>query len=754
MGRDTVQLETTVSTISQEYLLEFTSEYGISKALHPELPGPEDRIVDFPKVKVGLYTKFFEFANFRLPLSQFLFDILGYYQIHLSQLSVIGAAKVSHFEINCRVLNIVPTLSLFCVFYTPSFNSGWMSFRKRPGKNTPQCYTKHLDSLKNWNNRFFWVDEKVFPAIVDWRTSAPKDGMPAENTYSPEAVRVLDTHRTPIQKQPEALLCLVGLNRRYYLGDEVYPTFLHDDDRDMDLFNLIRAPNPTKEKTSSRPRAAHEVPLLTVTANRVIEIEDPAAATDSSGGPSTIERSPLDFASENPSQQSTRPEDQETAAPKVPPPEDVPIMRGAPEAGPEERVAATDPPAAKERRKRGHDGVDTNAPPKSRPSADVAQSSKEAAAAEDPESENTSFASMVGSPESIYRPEWGITNDSMLDTPEACQDLYNVNLTRQVAMGSQLRLRFEQEAKLLKKSVAQVARRDKRIQARENEIKNLETLLEAEADMKKAAEDKSVDSTGVGRGLHLAVMKRGEFIELRQAFADVVSAGISKWMSDGLKHEVEHGQANLDLEAIEAYDLEAEAKYIAALQALKNLKYPLVDQLEGLKDAPMDVIMASLHLESDTGDDAPQWVCELRPSSSQLTIPVYPEVRDPMDPWACKEEMFLADAIAANVSRVEKKKKCRVVCRTHGVGSAHHARSDGVSVSVPIVVPQGLVILLADAATVRSKSIAATWVEKVVTPLIEPAIKGFAAASAVLKPERLKVDRHGMSEPMSYYLID
>ncbi|GKD06807.1 hypothetical protein Tco_1181781, partial [Tanacetum coccineum] len=29
----------------------------------------------------------------------------------------------------------------------------------------------------------------------------------------------------------------------------------------------------------------------------------------------------------------------------------------------------------------------------------------------------------------------------------------------------------------------------------------------------------------------------------------------------------------------------------------------------------------------------------------------------------------------------------------------HHARSDGVPVSVPIAVPQGLTILLADAAT-------------------------------------------------------
>ncbi|GJY17423.1 hypothetical protein Tco_0388914 [Tanacetum coccineum] len=58
---DTVQLETAVSTITQEYLLEFTSEYGISEDLHPKLPDRGDRIVDFPEGKIGMYTKFFEF---------------------------------------------------------------------------------------------------------------------------------------------------------------------------------------------------------------------------------------------------------------------------------------------------------------------------------------------------------------------------------------------------------------------------------------------------------------------------------------------------------------------------------------------------------------------------------------------------------------------------------------------------------------------------------------------------------------------
>nr|GFA17971.1 hypothetical protein [Tanacetum cinerariifolium] len=50
-------------------------------------------------------------------------------------------------------------------------------------------------------------------------------------------------------------------------------------------------------------------------------------------------------------------------------------------------------------------------------------------------------------------------------------------------------------------------------------------------------------------------------------------------------------------------------------------------------------------------------------------------------------------------SRAVQKKRSRIVCRTHGVDSAHHARSDRVPVSALIVVPQGLALLLVDAAT-------------------------------------------------------
>nr|GEY67936.1 hypothetical protein [Tanacetum cinerariifolium] len=216
----------------------------------------------------------------------------------------------------------------------------------------------------------------------------------------------------------------------------------------MDLFNLIRAPNPTKVKTGSHPRTPHEVPLLTLTAPRVIEMDKPAA-TDSSGVPSTIERSLLDFAHE------AGASDQGAAAPEMPSSEDVPAT-AVPGAGQAEETATMDPPAAPESRKRGHDGTDVNAPSKSlrrdhadpRPSGsshggkshaaiqlglastvvvpedapmgvsdldplsfadtpsrhpdDIAQSSSGIAAAGDPESENASSPAEVGSSGSVY----------------------------------------------------------------------------------------------------------------------------------------------------------------------------------------------------------------------------------------------------------------------------------------------------------------------------------------------------------------
>ncbi|GJX09316.1 hypothetical protein Tco_0199175 [Tanacetum coccineum] len=329
MGRDTIQLENAVSTISQEYLLEFTSEYGIPEGLHPELPGPEETTVDFPEGKVGVYTKFFEFANFRIPMSQFLFDILGYYQIHLSQLSVIGAAKQTTRKKHPTVLYKTP--GLLEKLEQLIFMGGRENISHRRGLAHKR--------FEGWDAS----SELLF------RSGCNSIG------HTPY----------PHPKTTRSLVMPSGAELEILYGDDMYPIFLYDDDRDMDLFNLISAPNPTKVKTGTRPRSAYEVSLLIVTTSRVIDMEDAAVVSESSRTPSTIEKSSLDFANEDPPQTitvrgGTEDQVQDEVAYEIPQTENASTTGVALE----EEVAAMGPPVNKRRHKRGNNDAEANAPPK------------------------------------------------------------------------------------------------------------------------------------------------------------------------------------------------------------------------------------------------------------------------------------------------------------------------------------------------------------------------------------------------------
>ncbi|GJY50968.1 hypothetical protein Tco_0441815, partial [Tanacetum coccineum] len=409
MGRDTIQLEDAVSTISVEYLLEFTSEYGIPEGLHPELPGLEETIMDFPEGKVSVCTKFFKFANYRIPLSQFLFDILGYYQIHLSQLSVIGTAKVSHFEINCRVLNIIPTLNLFRVFYVPSYNSGWISFSKRPVKNTLQCYTKLLNLLKNWNNRFFWVDERIFPTVV-----AAPNPLKVKTGIRPHAAHEKSPLDFADEDLPQTIAERVGTEGQVHdeLSWEI-PSVGHATTEEVvpetgleEEVATMAPPVNKRQKQMRRKRVNDEAEANAPP--KVLRKDHVSSPAHSAYGGKYLAAMGLGAGS-IPSTPSTQgaPTDVKSVSDPDPP------SYGKPQPYPEQDIAQC----------RSSRGTATEIPTEHVATTKV----KVQLSMGNPESGKSTFVpSVVGSPGDFL-------------------SQYNINLARQVAIGSQLRLRFEQQ---------------------------------------------------------------------------------------------------------------------------------------------------------------------------------------------------------------------------------------------------------------------------------------------------------------------
>ncbi|GKE37509.1 hypothetical protein Tco_1460914, partial [Tanacetum coccineum] len=287
MGRDTIQLEDVVSIISVEYLLEFTSEYGIPEGLHPELPGPEETIVDFPE-------------ELEQPI------LLG------------GREDIPH----------------------------------RRG-----------------------VAHK-----------RPKDGMPPADSYSSVDVTTLDTCRTPIQKQPKVLLCLVGLSRNFFLGDDVYglvqpdqcPKSDEGEDRD-----------PTPHGGHSRTRPGERI----VNKRRRKRGNDKA---DANAPPKVLRK---DHAASRLTQSTLGGKSLASMGLEAGSTFSVPASQETP-------TDVSDPDPL------------SYAKPQPIPEQDIAQPSKGAATAGDPDSEKfSSFTSMVGSPGSIYQQGWGVTNNCRLDTP-------------------------------------------------------------------------------------------------------------------------------------------------------------------------------------------------------------------------------------------------------------------------------------------------------------------------------------------------
>ncbi|GJT59401.1 hypothetical protein Tco_1002934 [Tanacetum coccineum] len=146
-----------------------------------------------------------------LPLSTFLVDVLRYFRINISQLSVIRAAK---------------------------------------------------------------VDEFACPASFPWHTAKNfiRDLALLATEFNARDYTTLVANPSPFRKFPKPFLCLVGISRYYMLDENTYPLFLHKNGEDIDLFAFIHTSDPTKVKIAEHERGEDERSLLETTVGHIVPL--------------------------------------------------------------------------------------------------------------------------------------------------------------------------------------------------------------------------------------------------------------------------------------------------------------------------------------------------------------------------------------------------------------------------------------------------------------------------------------------------
>ncbi|GJV27908.1 hypothetical protein Tco_1384356 [Tanacetum coccineum] len=206
--------------IACEHLDAICAKYFVPEEVHPQLPSSDATMHERPAGKVGMYTRFFDYANYRIPFSTFFVSVLTHFRIPFSQLSVFGSAK----------------------FVVPA------------------------------NARFSWFSG----------SNIVKDRAPAPSEYNVEHVNALIAQASPFLRFPEEFLCWVGISRNYLLNKDTYPRFEYENGEEMDLNAFIRTADPRKVRIVERPRAENERPIVTVAKHRTVTLL-PTSVVRSSG---------------------------------------------------------------------------------------------------------------------------------------------------------------------------------------------------------------------------------------------------------------------------------------------------------------------------------------------------------------------------------------------------------------------------------------------------------------------------------------
>ncbi|GJZ43548.1 hypothetical protein Tco_0590803 [Tanacetum coccineum] len=592
----------------------------------PELPGRDDTIKDAPAGKMGIYTRFLEFANFRIPWSRFLLRVLEYYQINFSQLSVLGAAKdplPSDNYVNAELLGLLdhhrtiirryPKTFLCLVGLSLSFDDvhvrptllkdddsdmGLLDFVKSADPFKVKTRERTLAQGEvPLNNET--MNMTVPPSVEIVQIELPVKRLRADAAVASEVVP------TTGGKSPAALRRLESQSRPQGVGSSFVPP--------VEEF-VSSSVTPTPEPDVPEDSGSNQ--------DRGIQMHHASIGivVSFSYGPD----------------------------------DDVSSPRAEPHAGVGDTVVAS-------ARGIGASGGNVEAP----------------ISVPDHDSPDDFFDSQTvetATADDIYVLRWGVTNGARIHNHAICRNLQD----HHTCMVTELRLQYEHKVmtreKFQKKFTdncvvvqqcdANIAALKTRLEEAKREavevvalrshvselearmaVKSEETRYQAGSDcerLRKEAvgeaklreefksfqdaearrfEQRSAELdariadvmcdmdndlyphmfTAIARqrwilnhGVRLAVMKCAQSTECRFALGKVISLAINKGIQEGLEAGIEHRKSGRTLAQVEAYDPGVKDEFISDVTDFENVSFALLDELESLKDSPLASIMSAL----------------------------------------------------------------------------------------------------------------------------------------------------------------
>ncbi|KAJ0933129.1 hypothetical protein HanPSC8_Chr04g0181451 [Helianthus annuus] len=243
-------------------------DYGIRAEWNPVLPSKTDTAFPLKAGKITLFSDFFKFCNFRLPITKFLKLVLDFYRIHISQIHPLGLVKLRQFEYACVALGHIPELVVFRAFFVLVWKSPFFTFDRRDTEVSCLREIPTSSRDKDWKKKFFYLDASAIPGEMHWQDKGSKDKVkdeaPPADLYASNALYVKLCGR-PFECTiiPEGALVMAGMSL-LWLDIKRYPSFQREDGGEWGMFDFIDPPRHLALKPNDRRLDEGEPDVLKV----------------------------------------------------------------------------------------------------------------------------------------------------------------------------------------------------------------------------------------------------------------------------------------------------------------------------------------------------------------------------------------------------------------------------------------------------------------------------------------------------------